>query len=104
MDLHTTVHSWAPRQAAVWQTWLLHEAPSARVSRLDLISRIDKLKAWIEQEHLSSNLDAIVSLNEIRNYLDGGDRRVGSSQYVKVCEHGKALNDYCEPCGRINNG
>lgn len=26
------------------------------------------------------------------------------SQYVKVCAHGKALNDYCEPCGRIHGG
>lgn len=24
------------------------------------------------------------------------------SQYVGVCTHGKALNDYCEPCGRIH--
>ena len=22
----------------------------------------------------------------------------------EYCEHGKGLNDYCEPCGRVNGG
>ena len=23
---------------------------------------------------------------------------------VKGCEHGRGVNDYCEPCGRVNGG
>lgn len=24
--------------------------------------------------------------------------------WVEACEHGKGINDYCEPCGRVNGG
>ena len=25
-------------------------------------------------------------------------------KYQETCEHGKVVNDYCEPCGRVNGG
>ncbi len=26
----------------------------------------------------------------------------GKFEHEKVCEHGKDMTDYCEPCGRVN--
>jgi hypothetical protein len=28
----------------------------------------------------------------------------GHVVWVEACEHGKDINDYCEPCGRVNAG
>ena len=29
---------------------------------------------------------------------------VGYRLVPRLCEHGRSLKDYCEPCGRINSG
>ena len=34
---------------------------------------------------------------------EGGIGCINKPSLVK-CDHGKRLNDYCEPCGRINGG
>jgi len=30
--------------------------------------------------------------------------KISKDEMPKSCSHGKGLNDYCEPCGRINGG
>jgi len=40
-----------------------------------------------------------VSYIEKRKVLEAINTIIGES----LCEHGKSMTDYCEPCGRINN-
>jgi hypothetical protein len=46
-------------------------------------------------------ISIVEHMNLIRNqWLD----QLKKLEEEEKCEHGKALNDYCEPCGRIHGG
>lgn len=71
-----------------------------------LIMRDNSVKLSIEHadeqmKMVTGLLDRIIGIiaNEMVSYQSGMvDPR------IQVCEHGKKLDDYCEPCGRIHNG
>jgi len=50
----------------------------------ELIEEAEKIKPLLSGEKL---------LTELNKLLEGDK-----------CQHGKGLTDYCQPCGRVNNG
>lgn len=66
------------------------------------------LSEKIDEDHGCSDEEKVDML--VYSYTEGGSFRVGDKfgcihfKLKEVCEHGKGMNDYCEPCGRVNGG
>lgn len=61
-----------------------------------------------EADRLREAASDLVSLwdsaTETEESMEAAVRKLALAATRKECEHGKGLTDYCQPCGRVNNG
>lgn len=60
---------------------------------------VEKCLAAMDNIDWDSEIEEGESLRMVRQAVEIEIKGVGG-----VCEHGKGLTDYCEPCGRIHGG
>lgn len=61
-------------------------------------------RKWEKEYWLLRESDAIRSDYSIRlSWLPYGENECIKKDIGGFCEHGRSMNDYCEPCGRVNN-
>lgn len=79
--------------------------PIAAMGNMMLMKR--NAEKILEDDDTATDMDIVINVLDACIAFMGDEitsHQSGMSPVEELCEHGKKLNDYCQPCGRVNGG